>query len=289
MQQLITGMQRDNRLRTAETYRSTLRSFRNFRRGHDISLAEISPHIMESYQTWLRNRRLTPNTISFYARILRATYNRAVDAGITQNRHPFRHIYTGIDKTTKRALPLPLIKRIKNLDLSDSPTLDFARDIFILSFCLRGMSIIDMAYLRKSDLSDGNITYRRRKTGRTMIIQWTPEMQQILDKHRDRPTLQLLPIIKGDEADLRSAYRKAGYNINHSLKKIAKMIGLSVPLTLYVARHSWATAASSIGIPLSVISQGMGHDSEATTRIYLADIDLAPVHEANSRILSALT
>ena len=62
-----------------------------------------------------------------------------------------------------------------------------------------------------------------------------------------------------------------------------------VPLTLYVARHSWASAARSKGIPLSVISEGMGHDSEATTRIYFATLDTAAVDRANTLILDSLT
>lgn len=43
------------------------------------------------------------------------------------------------------------------------PSADFARDMFMLSFYLRGMSLMDMAFLRKSDLSYGYVTYRRRK------------------------------------------------------------------------------------------------------------------------------
>ncbi|MDE7467018.1 MAG: tyrosine-type recombinase/integrase, partial [Muribaculaceae bacterium] len=86
----------------------------------------------------------------------------------------------------------------------------------------------------------------------------------------------------------RYAYRNAGYNINHNLKKIASKVGISIQLTLYVARHSWAAAAKAKGIPLSVISEGMGHDSEATTQIYLASLDTSIVDKANSLILSSL-
>lgn len=66
------------------------------------------------------------------------------------------------------------------------------------------------------------------------------------------------------------------------------MVGIKIPLTMYVARHSWASAAKSKGIPLSVISEGMGHDSEATTQIYLASLDTAIVDKANSLIISSL-
>ena len=80
-------------------------------------------------------------------RVLRAIYKRAVEGGIIEDKNPFRRVYTGVDKTVKRALPLQVIKRIRKLNLSEGPHLEFARDIFILSFMLRGMSFIDMALL----------------------------------------------------------------------------------------------------------------------------------------------
>ena len=145
-----------------------------------------------------------------------------------------------------------------------------------------------MAYLRKSDLTNGYITYRRRKTGQQLSIEWTKEMQQILDKYPENESQYLIPIIKHSGTNERYTYRNVGYNINRNLKTIAKEIGLSIPLTLYVARHSWASVAKAKGIPLGVISEGMGHDSEATTQIYLASLDTSVVDKANSLILSSL-
>ena len=65
-------------------------------------------------------------------------------------------------------------------------------------------------------------------------------------------------------------------------------MNIDFKLTMYVARHSWASAARANGIPLSVISEGMGHDSEATTQIYLACLDTAVVDRANNLIISSL-
>ena len=288
MASVIAKLKCNGKIRTSETYRSTLNSFKNFRRGEDIMLDCLTSEIMEAYEAWHRKRGVAPNTISFYNRILRAVYNRAVENEIIENRNPFRHVYTGVDKTVKRALPLALIKRIKTLDLSLTPPLDFARDMFLISFYLRGMSFIDMAFLKKSDLKNGYVIYRRRKTGQQLIIEWTKEMQMIIDKYPENATEYLLPIIKNPVTNERSTYRNTGYNINHNLKKIARMIGIQIPLTLYVARHSWASAARSKGIPLAVISEGMGHDSETTTQIYLASLDTSVVDRANSLILNSL-
>lgn len=288
MKKLIAGLKKRGNIRTSETYQSTLNSFASFRNYEDIMLDSISCSTTESYELWLRNRGLTPNTTSFYMRILRAVYNRAVENDMTENQSPFRHVYTGIEKTVKRALPLRTVRKIKELDLSQNPLLDFARNMFMMSFYLRGMSFIDMAFLKKSDLKNGYLTYRRRKTGQRLIIKWTTEMQAILEKYPENKSDYLLPIIKAPDTNERSVYRNVGYNINLRLKAIAEILSINMPLTMYVARHSWASAAKAKGIPVSVISEGMGHDSESTTQIYLASLDTSVVDSANSIILDAL-
>ena len=288
MEGIIAKLKQNGKTRTSETYKSTLNSFKKFRNGEDIMLDCITSEIMEAYEAWHKNRGVAPNTISFYTRILRAVYNRAVEDDIIENRNPFRHVYTGVDKTVKRALPLPVIKKIKALDLSLTPALDYARDMFLMSFYLRGMSFIDMAFLKKTDLKNGYVTYRRRKTGQQLIIEWTKEMQMILDKYPENKSDYLLPVLRNHGINERCTYRNTAYNINHNLKRIAEMVSVNIPLTLYVARHSWASAAKAKGIPLSVISEGMGHDSEATTQIYLASLDTSVVDKANSLILKSL-
>lgn len=288
MESIIAKLKHNGKTRTSETYRSTLNSFKKYRKDEDIMLDCITSEVMEGYEAWLKKRGVSPNSISFYTRILRAVYNRAAEDDIIENRNPFRHVYTGVDKTVKRALPLSVIKKIKALDLTLTPALDYARDMFLMSFYLRGMSFIDMAFLKKTDLKNGYITYRRRKTGQQLIIEWTKEMQMILDKYPENKSDYLLPVIRNHGFNERSTYRNTGYNINHNLKRIAGMVGVTIPLTLYVARHSWASAAKAKGIPLSVISEGMGHDSEATTQIYLASLDTSVVDKANSLILKSL-
>lgn len=288
MESIIARLRQNGKERTSETYKSTLNSFKKFRQNEDIMLDCLTSGIMEEYEVWHRKRGVAPNTISFYTRILRAVYNRAVEDDIIENRAPFRKVYTGVDKTVKRALPLSVMKKIKVLDLSMTPSLDFARDMFMMSFYFRGMSFIDMAFLKKTDLNNGYIIYRRRKTGQQLIIEWTTEMQVIFDKYPENESDFLLPIIRKSGINERCTYRNVGYNINRNLKIIAEMVGVKIPLTLYVARHSWASAAKAKGIPLSVISEGMGHDSETTTQIYLASLDTSVVDRANSLIINSL-
>lgn len=289
MQGIICQLKQLNRIRTSETYSSALASFMKFRGGQDILLCEIDSDTMQLYEAWLKSNGACPNTVSFYMRILRAVYNRAVEKELTEQRHPFKHVYTGIGKTVKRAVSLEAIKRIKELDLTLKPHLAYARDMFLFSFYTRGMSFIDMAYLLKSDLKDGILTYRRRKTEQQLSVKWERCMEDIVAKYKDTyNTDYLLPIITNPLVDGRKQYRNAIYRVNTALKEVARLAGLAVPLTMYCGRHSWASIAKSKNIPLSVISEGMGHDSEETTRIYLASLDTSVIDEANSLILKSL-
>ena len=288
MEKTIARLKELGRLRTSETYNATLSSFRKYRQNEDILIECITADIMEGYQGWLQRNGAAPNTVSFYIRVLRAVYNRAIDDDLTENRRPFRHVYTGVDKTVKRALPLSEIRKIKKLDLSMKPKLEYARDMFMLSFMMRGMSFIDMAYLKKTDLNNGYVTYRRRKTRQQLTIAWTQEMQEIVDHYPENKSGYLLPIIRKEDTNERCVAKNAGERINNALKTIAQMINLALPLTMYVARHSWASIAKSRGVSLSVISEGLGHEKESTTRIYLAQLDSKVIDRANNMILKLL-
>ena len=289
MREVTNGLKRLGKIRTSETYTSTLNSFMRFMEGRDIPPCDMDSDLMIAYEAWLKSGGVSMNTISFYMRNLRAVYNRALEKELMEQRNPFRHVYTGVDKTIKRAVPLSAIKRMKNLDLSLQPNLEFARDMFLFSFYTRGMSFVDMAHLKKKDLQNGFLSYRRRKTGQQLVIRWEKCMQEIVGKYpEDSFSPYLLPVLKYPFKDTHKHYRNVMSGINRNLKEIARLADISLPLSMYCARHSWASAAKGKNIPISVISEGMGHDSEATTQIYLASLDNSVVDKANASILSGL-
>ena len=276
------------KVRSSETYRSMLNSFTCFRKGVDLTFDMMDGMLMELYEAWMRKCGLTRNSTSFYMRILRTNYKLAVEKRLTPDRHPFRNVYCGIDKTVKRSLPFSEIKKINALDLSRKPSMDFARDMFMFSFCTRGMSFIDMAYLKKADLNNGCLAYRRKKTGQLMMIEWTKQMQDIIDKYKSDGTSYLLPIITREDGSERRQYQNQMRKTNRLLKDIANRAGLPLSLSMYYARHSWATIARGRDVPLAVISEGLGHDSETTTQIYLDSIKSSEVDKVNRMILEGL-
>ena len=270
MEKMIAKLWRQGQHRTSETYQATLNSFRKFREGVDVCFDDIDSEMLISYEYHLRAKELAPNTISFYMKRLRAVYNNAVEDGYVENKNPFKKVFTSSEKT------------------SYSPSKSFARDMFLFSFYTRGMAFVDMAYLQKKNLKDNVLTYRRKKTGQLLSIRWEDCMESIVNQYSSLSSPFLLSIIKEPTSNTRKQYHNALTLINHNLKAIGKELGLTLPLTMYVARHSWASIARDEGIPISVISEGMGHDSESTTQIYLASLETQVIDNANKKILKLL-
>ena len=333
----------EGRQRRAEIWRTTFNSFSRFLGGKDIGLRQMEGRLMQRYENCLLAGGLCPNTTSFYLRNLRSAYSKAVKAKLcpAPRQNPFSEVYTGVAKTRKRAVCADTLRAIRKLDLDGRPDLDYARNLFLLSFYTRGMAFADMAGLRRSDLKEGILCYVRRKTGRPLFIHWEERMQETVEalwrdaeamgaavrqrggkrlSRRDAGQLAsnrgagclgagamggkgtassragkdadgdgyLLPIVRDGEAHARSAYRNVQYKVNQGLKEIGKMLGLKMPLTMYVARHSWASLAKAKEVPLAIISDGLGHASEKVTRIYLATLDMNAVDEVNRMIINGI-
>jgi site-specific recombinase XerD len=272
---------------TKSNYVSAANRFMEFRGNEDLTFSQMTSEMMEMYQAWLWNRGVGQNTVAFYLRTLRTLYNKAVEAGQAPPNDIFSHVQTANVRTAKRAITVKEIRKIEKLDLPRGFSLDKARDLFLISFYLRGMAFVDMAFLKKTDLKCSMVNYNRRKTHQNLNIEWMKPMQTIIDKYAEqtKDSPYLLPILTGKESSPYTAYRKVEHNTNYNLKKIGEMVGLKIPLTTYVARHTWASIALHMNIPIATISEGMGHNSFKTTQIYLQSLDMATINEANARII----
>jgi len=231
---------------------------------------------------YLKTKGLTKNTRSCYMRALRSIYNQAVKLELTPQQHPFTNVYTGIDKTVKRAADESDIIRLKQLDLSGRKSLELARDLFLFSFYMRGISFIDMANLRKNSVRNGYITYLRSKTKQSVSVRIERCIEVIISRYETQTIdNRLLPIFTAANMNYNSLLRI----YNKRLKRISDLMGLEQPLSSYVARHTWATIAHRKGIPIEIISECLGHDSENTTRIYIASLGQAVLDKANAEII----
>lgn len=249
---------------SAANYLTAYRMLVRYMNGRKLLPEQFTAEWLERYERWLLARGLGTNTVVFHMRYLRAVYNKAADKGAFVSTHgnPFGRRHIRQVATRKRAL---------------------ARDLFMFSFYTRGMSFVDMIYLRKSDISDGVLTYKRKKTGQTLTLRIEPPLQRIIDRY-DSDSPYVLPVLARN--DSYRAYRQQQRELNKFIRKIGTMLEISEPLTFYAARHSWATLARDCGTPLTVISAGMGHTSERTTRIYLAQLDHDVIDKANRKIIN---
>lgn len=285
---LISQKREEGHRSLAVKYHSSLNSLNRFLDGRLLTFDDMDSSLMLSYENYLKDLGLCPNTTSFYMRNLRAIYNRAVEQGLTPQNHPFARVYTGIAKTVKRAVNADEVQKIKAKELPSSSTDEFSRDIFLFSLYTCGMSLTDIAHLKKSDLQGDYLSYCRQKTGQRITIRWEPCMQKLVDKYKNDDSPYLLPLITRPGEDEERQYQNMIHLINHHLKKLGEELGLSSKLTSYVARHSWACIAKSQDVPVSAISEAMGHTTERTTRIYLKSFDNTLVDCANQKVLSAI-
>ena len=261
----ISDYEKAGRKGSAANYRSSYRLLLSFLDGQHLTSQHLSARWAERYERWLRARGVKK-------RLIPASFP-----------NPFTHLTVRQTVTRKRALSRETIKRICTADLSAlHPKYSLARDIFMFSFFTRGMSFVDMVYLRNSDIHDGVLTYARHKTGQMLSMRIEPQLQHIIDRYSNASPYILPVLAKDDSYD---NYRQQQRELNKFIRKIGVLLNIPEPLTFYVARHSWATLARDCGTPLTVISAGMGHTSERTTRIYLAQLDHNIIDKANRKII----
>lgn len=282
---LIDDMKKIGKRAAVKRFGTTLNSLTAYTGGNEVAWEDMTSTFVLGFEAFLIKRGLCRNTTSFYMRNLRAIVNRAAEHDFEVPHNAFKHVYMGVDKTVKRAVNIDVIRKIRDIDLSGRPALDFARKVFLFAFYMRGMSFVDVAFLRKTDLHNGVITYSRRKTRQQLLVRIEPETSKLIDSFGKNEGDYLLPIITDEGGDAERQYENAYYRINRNLQKVGKMIGLETKLTLYVARHAWASIALANNVAVSTISKAMGHDSEKTTLIYLQSLDTSSVDNANSDII----
>ena len=276
MQNQIQEKKMRNKIKTSANYQSSLRSFTHFlqTKGYcrSVSFESITEELIASYETYLQHERgITKNSSSFYIRTLHAAYKKGIAMLNLKLRDPFGNVYTGVDKTRKRAVNIDvIIKLMQYKKLNKS--MEFSRDTIVFCFFAQGMPFIDFAKLKKENLQNGRLSYYRSKTGRLLSVKVDRIMRTIINKYASPQSDFLFPVMKTTEFR-QSVYDSALRTYNLNLKKLSELLGEKATRTSYVPRHSWASEALKLHIPMHVISESMGHSNEKTTSIYLTSLD----------------
>lgn len=291
MEGRIEQLRKNEQKRTATNYEGALRMFRQFRKDWDISPNEINGILIKNFELYLKGKDNSLNTISFYMRILQAAYNYAVEKRwVKTNTYPFKDVFKGEEKTAKRAIDQEVVLELKQLDLVQHPMLDFARHIFMFSLYTRGMAFIDIAYLKRGNLTGDLLQYKRHKTGQLIQMRLPECAMELIRKYAPamNDTDYLFPLLYYPDKKRDCSYDSALRLYNLRLKDISTIMELAEPLTSYVSRHTWATLAKRLGVATIVISDAMGHTSEDTTQIYLDRINNTVLDEANNTVVAVI-
>lgn len=290
MSSVTSRLYETERLGTAHVYQSTLNRIHDFMGGRPLTFDDITPQWLQAFQSYLLQRSLGWNTISTYMRMLRAVYYRAVDEGRAPFRpRLFKAVYTGTRVTVKRALDEQSLRRLKRC-IPSSPCLERARRLFMLLFMLRGIPFVDIAYMRRCDLKDNFLTYRRHKTGACLTVRVEPEARQLIHllKSDDPDSPYLFPFVRDPGPQGYRQYTNALRRFNYQLKRLASQMEGEVKLSSYAARHSWATLANYHNFQPELICNAMGHSSVKVTETYFKRHTDDRIHEMNRSLLSSL-
>lgn len=240
----VEKLKDEGRYDAANKLKMYLRKFVTYLGKNEIPFKDFDALLIRNYHTWLKNQELGRNTISLYIRNLKRIYRLAVDEGIATESHPFKDMDVSyhIKKMKDRNRLTPKeVMRLRYMDTSGlRPSALFARDLFLFAVLTKGMTGRDMFYLTKNNLKDGALTYTSKVNGKQETVRWNGFLQEIVDKYAQPDTPYLFPVITSEEPKEQWRQHNAAiHTINWNLRKIGKTFGLSFPLNLTVARHSW--------------------------------------------------
>jgi site-specific recombinase XerD len=288
-EKVIQDQKDANRIGNARAHSSALAAIQKFVNGRDITFMEINHAFLKKLELHHIKKGKSYNGLAAYLRSIRAIYNLAISEGIADKElYPFDKYEITTVKTRKRAISPSAIRSIEDIDLNDSHPLYHARNYFILSFYLRGISFADLAGLKLENIIDGRIIYDRRKTGKPYSVKITDKIQAILNIYLVNKEKHdyIFPIVKRETIeDKYKDIEWARRRFNKKLKKLAELCGIQENLTSYVSRHSFATIAKNIGIATASISDMLGHSDIKTTQIYLDSLQDDMLDDLHDQII----
>lgn len=255
--------------RNAELFNDTLKKLTAYTDIDKVQFEDINKFWLDSFCASLGD--LAPNTKSIHLRNLRTVINYAIDCEVTTN-YPFLRYKIPHAKTRKRSLQVDVLRKIATAELDE--WMGIYRDLFMLSFYLIGINVIDLCNL--TEIKDGRIEYTRAKTHKPYSVKVEPEALEIIQRLKGEKYLLYI-------LEKHSTYRTFYMQWCRALNRIKETLGIA-ELTTYWARHSWATIASSLDIPKDTISHGLGHGGNTVTDIYI-DFDISKVDNANRQVI----
>lgn len=263
-----------------------------------MPLNAIDIEYLKGLEIYLRERGNKDNSIATRFAIFKAIYNKAVKEGrICVKQNPFSIYQVGHlwSETRKRAISKDDIKRLAALEIPINHNTEYmrlARNMFLFSYYSAGMNFGDIARLCHKDIVNGRVCYTRHKTQKLLSFQLVDNAIRIIDEYSSQPYSQedyVFPILDRNKhqtsQQIFNRLHKVLSKVNRGLKMLGEEIGLSAPLTTYVARHTYATVLKRSGVSVALISESLGHSEISTTQIYLDSFDNSQIDAAMQNLL----
>lgn len=286
---------------SAESLKESIARLRAFSGLDTVGFAQVDVLFLENFTAYCYSRDNKASTIHTYLKPIRKLFNDAISLKlINPEIFPFDIFkIPKAAKTKNRALRLANIEAIRGLDLKPNSAIWNARNHFLFMFNNMGINFIDLAKLKKAqlistkyddagNLTEGRITFNRSKTSDSFSIKLTEDSILILNEYGvgDKSNEDFVFQYEYEETETgRKRYKQQRKRLNKKLKELAILAGLDEPLTTYYARHSWATIAKRKMIPVTMISEALGHSDLKTTQIYLDSFDNEDLDAANEGIV----
>lgn len=237
--------------KTADTYRSAKRRVTAYSDLYKLPVSDMSSEWWSGWLAMLDADGLSNNTRHLYISSVKSALRYAEEDGVSVN-PSYKKVVSKMDNNTPmRNLPVEVLREIRDREVGVKS--EVYRDAFMLSFYLIGINAADLLALKKTDVVNGRINYKRAKTGRHYSIKIEPEAQAIIDKYHG--TNRLLSF-----ADIKYFSRNLAYHLDKIMPG----------LTWYYARYSWANYAIDLDVPKDIVSECLGHShGAAVTGVYI--------------------
>lgn len=283
-------------IRAIRHYRTVLNKLVQYekliRRRLSFEDINININFYNQFRNWIYGQGYSDNYFGSIIKVIKQVYREARDVDRLHNLNGTAHknfitvakesdpIYLSVDEL----MMLYRLKITKNAIMKEWPelcgekavrqrmaTCEQVKNRFLIG-AFSGMRVSDFSRFSESNIIDGMIMMRTRKTDTPIAIPLHPVIKRIL------------------ESDFDLSKTISDQKMNDYIKRLAKMAGINEKVTIcehrggevkeiriekyalvstHTARRSFATHLQRSKIPLSSISMALGHKKVTTTMRYL--------------------
>lgn len=256
----------DGRGSYAGMLQNSLRLFFEFT-GGDVFLSEISTITISEFERWLKRKGVSQTYISMTLSMTRTIVNRAIRMQlVTYSVHPFTYWKRPADPERELDISVEDVRAIRDAQ----PRLKkqrIARDIFMLSYYLGGINLIDLLEIDFRGVSV--LEYTRHKSRNMKLsdkrISFTlqPEAKELISKWMNRNTGRL-------DFGYKFSYKNFLAYVTRSIKSLAKDIDIQDyrKVCYYTARKSFVQHGFDLGISLEVLEYCIGQSVKNNRPIF---------------------